>query len=76
MESDLAYFARRASEERAAAKDAQSCEAQKAHVDLAERYEDLVSAIASRNRYLALDLIVPEVAIIQAAAKLTEPLSS
>lgn len=73
MDSDVAYFAGRASEERTAALEAQLPEARKAHLELAERYEDLVRAIASRDRHLGLDLTVPEVAITQAAAPPAEP---
>ncbi len=76
MDSDVAYFARRASDERAAAIQAELPEARKTHLDMAERYEDLVSAITSRDRHLALDLSVPEVAITQAAAPRAVPPSS
>jgi hypothetical protein len=56
MEADTIYFARRASEERAAAARADHPSAQEAHLALAERYEDLVAAIDRRNYALGLDL--------------------
>lgn len=51
MESDLAYFRRRASDERSAALQARDAAAREAHVQLAERYEDLVRAIAEREQF-------------------------
>jgi hypothetical protein len=50
MESDLAYFRRRASEERTAALEARHADAREAHAQLAARYEDLVRAIAAREQ--------------------------
>lgn len=52
MESDLAYFRRRASEERTAALQAKHLQVRKAHAQLAERYEDLVRALADSERLL------------------------
>jgi hypothetical protein len=57
MESDLAYFRRRASEERTAALNARTTNARRAHVDLAERYEDLVRAIAAREEEFDVSLV-------------------
>ena len=54
MESDAAYFAGRATEERAAALLAQNSKARQAHLDLAARYEELASAITARERYLGI----------------------
>lgn len=54
MEGDTVYFRRRASEERTAAMYTRHPGARKAHVDMAERYEDLVRAIAARERLLGL----------------------
>jgi len=45
-ESDATYFGRRAGEERAAATRATSDEARSAHLEMAERYDDLARAIA------------------------------
>ena len=45
MESDHDYFARRAREERSAADRASTVAAQLSHLELAERYEDLVAAV-------------------------------
>ena len=48
METDRAYFVRRASEEREAALTS-SGKVQAAHLEMAFRYEDLASAIAMRE---------------------------
>jgi hypothetical protein len=50
MEGDAAYFSRRAEEERNAASKAIHLKAREAHSELANRYEDLASAIAARQR--------------------------
>ena len=50
MEADLVYFRRRASEERTAALQVRDGRARQAHVELAERYEDLVRGIANEER--------------------------
>jgi len=55
LESDHVYFARRASEERTAAIRTQSYEARKTHIELAERYEDLVRAIVGRHQLLGAE---------------------
>lgn len=55
METDVFYFARRAREERAAAEAATQPVARKAHLELANRYADLASAISERERLLGLD---------------------
>jgi hypothetical protein len=57
LEGDLIYFGRRASEERTAAMQARHAEARKAHLDMAERYEDLVRAIIEREQRLGIDVI-------------------
>lgn len=57
MESDLAYFRRRASEERTAALEARHADARLAHLQIAERYEDLVRAIAAREQKPDLSVI-------------------
>ena len=54
MESDLSYFRRRASEERTAALHAKHATARAAHLQMAERYEDLVRAISAQEQRLAL----------------------
>jgi hypothetical protein len=54
MESDVSYFRRRASEERAAALEARHPDARQAHLDMAERYEDLVRGIVGRDQFLGL----------------------
>ena len=56
MEGDSSYFTRRASEERAAALNAASGAARVAHEQMAERYEDLVRAIARHDHRTGVDL--------------------
>jgi hypothetical protein len=53
METDTEYFRRRASEERTAALQARDSRARGAHIELAERYEDLVRGIAGHERFLS-----------------------
>lgn len=45
----MTYFRRRASEERTAALQARAVEARQRHLEMADRYEDLVRAIAARE---------------------------
>jgi len=47
MEGDAAYFSRRAREERLAANNAVSPSAREAHLEMAERYDQLAAAILS-----------------------------
>lgn len=54
MESDVAYFRRRASDERTAALAARHKDAREAHTAMAERYEDLVRAICEREHSVQL----------------------
>jgi hypothetical protein len=49
MEGDLVYFSRRALEEREAAMKAANAAARKAHLKMAERYDEMASAIASHQ---------------------------
>lgn len=56
MEGDAGYFRRRASEERSHAVHTRHPRARQAHLEMAERYEDLVRAIVSRERHLGLGL--------------------
>ena len=49
MEGDGIYFGRRAGEERSAAMKARHPQARKAHLEMADRYADLATAIASRE---------------------------
>ncbi|HEX6072118.1 MAG TPA: hypothetical protein VFY95_03835 [Sphingomicrobium sp.] len=46
MENDAVYFSRRAEEERAAALQAPHAAARQAHLDLADRYDELAEAIS------------------------------
>ena len=52
MKKHLGYFRRRASDERGAAKTAKHPAARRAHVEMAQRYENLVKAIASGIRII------------------------
>lgn len=54
MESDTSYFRGRALEERSAAMQARHTEARQAHLELAERYEDLVRAITGAEKSLSI----------------------
>jgi hypothetical protein len=54
MESDVSYFRRRASDERSAAMQARLVQARQAHLELAERYEDLVRAITGTDQQLGI----------------------
>ncbi len=49
MEGDAVYFSRRAKEERDRASKAAHDTARNIHLELAERYDEMASAIASRN---------------------------
>ncbi len=57
MESDISYFRRRATEERTAASEAPHPQVRLAHLELAERYEELVQAIAEREDRLGLGIV-------------------
>lgn len=46
MESDISYFRRRCSEERTAALQSRDGKTRQAHLELAERYEDLVRGMS------------------------------
>ena len=52
MTCDLSYFRRRASEERTAALQSQDARVRRIHVAMAECYEELVRAMATRERIL------------------------
>jgi hypothetical protein len=57
MEADKAYFSSRATEERIAAMKARHRGARQAHLELARRYDDFVSANIIQDRYFAFDLL-------------------
>jgi hypothetical protein len=56
MEGDATYFSRRARDERAAATSAAHPTARRAHLDMADRYDELSSAIALREREIGIDI--------------------
>jgi hypothetical protein len=56
MEGDLVYFRRRALEERQAAMTAAHPVARRAHLELADRYDDLAFAIAAQQPALRPEL--------------------
>jgi hypothetical protein len=53
MEADFTYFRRRAREEREAAMKAPHAGARQAHVEMADRYDELAEAIAAHNQTLS-----------------------
>jgi hypothetical protein len=57
MEGDAIYFVRRSKEERVAAMKAGHPDARRAHLKMAERYDELASAITSSDRALGADAI-------------------
>jgi len=57
VSNDLSYFRKRASEERTAALNARDPRARKAHVEMAERYEDRVRAMAAHHETLFVPLV-------------------
>jgi hypothetical protein len=56
MESDVAYFVRRAGEEREAAMKAAHLNARQAHLEMARRYDDLAQSITAREKHLSANL--------------------
>lgn len=58
MEGDSLYFRRRAAEERTAAKEAPHPSAQRSHLDMAERYDEIADAIGSGE--VLIRLVPPE----------------
>lgn len=57
MEADLAYFQRRALEERKAAAGTNSLAALRVHEELARRYDDLANAIGNQEQRLRRQLV-------------------
>jgi hypothetical protein len=55
MESDAAYFRRRAREERIAAAKTASSQTSRDHLDLAVRYEELAAAIETQAREMGIE---------------------
>lgn len=58
MESDSIYFARRAGEEREAGMKAAHPAVRKIHLDMAGRYDELATAITTREQHLGLRVAV------------------
>lgn len=54
MEVDTIYFTRRASEERTAALQARHEQVRDAHLQMAERYEELVRAIVASEQAMGI----------------------
>jgi hypothetical protein len=52
LETDQAYFTRRASDERTAAISTRDAKARKSHIELADRYGGLVRGIVGHQRLL------------------------
>lgn len=61
MEGDAVYFRRRAREEREAAAKAPHPDARRAHLEMAERYEDIAAAIGSGE--VLIKLVTPTASI-------------
>lgn len=59
MEDDVSYFMRRASQQREAAMRSSDLRARQAHLEMADRYQDLATSIEARERFLAVDLDGP-----------------
>jgi hypothetical protein len=57
VSSDLSYFRKRASEERTAALNARDPRVRKAHLEMAERYEDRVRGMAAHHEMLFVPLV-------------------
>lgn len=57
MTSDLSYYRRRASEERTAALNARDPRVRRVHVELAERYEERVRAMAVHHEQLFVPMV-------------------
>jgi len=55
MESDRAYFMRRAAEERAAAVSASHPGARRSHIEMADRYDELATAMGDYEGVAAAD---------------------
>ncbi len=68
MEGDIDYFARRATEEKAAANSAEHALARQAHLDLAERYDDLANSFAADEQRLGIGLSDSNVVRLAAGA--------
>jgi Rieske Fe-S protein len=58
MEGDAAYRTRRAPEEKAAARKATHPKAREAHLELAQRFDELARSITSSEKSLGLDLVL------------------
>ena len=52
MTSDLSYYRRRASEERTAALNSRDPRVRRAHVEMAERYEERVRAMTAHHEQI------------------------
>lgn len=59
MQGDAIYFEQRANEERVAAMRAPHPSARQAHLEMAERYDDLASALSSREPLPPPELAAP-----------------
>jgi hypothetical protein len=62
MKGDAALCARRASEERTAARKAARPKARQAHLEMAARHDDLARSITARDEHFGLDLDNPDAA--------------
>lgn len=59
MTSDLSYYRRRASEERTAALNSRDQRVRRAHVEMAERYEERVRSMATHQEEIYVPMVEP-----------------
>lgn len=57
MPNDLSYFLKRASDERTAALHARDARARKAHLEMAERYEERVREITAKQERIIVPIV-------------------
>ena len=59
MTSDLSYYRRRASEERTAALNSRDLRVRRAHIEMAERYEERVRGMATHHEEIYVPMVEP-----------------
>jgi hypothetical protein len=57
MTSDLSYYRRRASEERTAALNSRDPRARRAHIEMAQRYEQRVREMAAHHEQIFVPMV-------------------
>ena len=56
MEADFTYFSHRAQQERVAGMKARHPTARQAHLEMADRYDELANAIAAHDRHVSRNM--------------------